>query len=168
MHMVINFSLLDIIIMLVIIAAAVRGTIKGFVAEAASMAALILGIGGAILFSRKLSIVLEKYLGRTAWNQIITFLLIFLLIYIAIKMIEGILHAIFEKLNLNKLDRALGFFLGVAEGLLVGGLVLFVLNWQPIFETHEFLRNSLFYRLLLPLLPRPDIFFTPGALLNNV
>ncbi|MQY76351.1 MAG: CvpA family protein [Spirochaeta sp.] len=166
--MVVNFSLIDIIIMLVIIAAAIRGTMKGFVAESASMAALILGIGGAILFSRKLSLALEKYLGRTAWNQIITFLLIFLVIYIAIKLLEGILHAIFEKLNLNKLDSALGFFLGIAEGLLVGGLALFVLNWQPIFETHEILRNSLFYRLLLPFLPRTDIFFTPGGLLNNV
>lgn len=166
--MAINFSLIDIIIMLVIIAAAIRGTIKGFVAEAASMAALILGIGGAILFSRKLSLVLEKYLGRTAWNQIITFLLIFLVIYIAIKLLEGIMHAIFEKLNLNKLDSALGFFLGIAEGLLVGGLALFVLNWQPVFETHELLRNSLFYRLLLPFLPRTDIFFIPGGLLNNV
>ncbi len=166
--MAINFSLIDIIIMLVIIAAAIRGTIKGFVAEAASMAALILGIGGAILFSRKLSLVLEKYLGRTAWNQIITFLLIFLVIYIAIKLLEGIMHAIFEKLNLNKLDSALGFFLGIAEGLLEGGLALFVLNWQPVFETHELLRNSLFYRLLLPFLPRTDIFFTPGVLLNNV
>ena len=166
--MIINFSLIDIIIMLVIVAAAIRGTIKGFVAEAASMAALILGIGGAILFSRKLSLVLEKYLGRTGWNQIITFLLIFLVIYIAIKLLEGIMHAIFEKLNLNKLDSALGFFLGIAEGLLVGGLALFVLNWQPVFETHELLRNSLFYRLLLPFLPRTDIFFTPGVLLNNV
>lgn len=166
--MIINFSLIDIIIMLVIIAAAIRGAIKGFVAEAASMAAIIFGIGGAILFSRKLSLMLERYLGRTAWNQIITFLLIFLVIYIGIKLLEGILHAVFEKLNLNKLDRALGFFLGVAEGLLIGGLVLFLLNWQPVFETHELLRNSLFYRLLLPLLPGSDIFFTPGALLNNV
>jgi len=166
--MVINFSLIDIIIMLLIIAAAIRGAIKGFVAEAASMAALILGIGGAILFSRKLSLVLEKYLGRTAWNQLITFLLIFLVVYIAIKLLEGILHAIFEKLNLNKLDSALGFFLGIAEGLLLCGLALFVLNWQPVFETHELLRNSVFYRLLLPFLPRTDIFFTPGVLLNNV
>ena len=57
--MIINFSLIDIIIMLVIIAAAIRGAIKGFVAEAASMAAIIFGIGICIMIASWFELIAE-------------------------------------------------------------------------------------------------------------
>ncbi len=87
------------------------------------------------------------------------FLVLFLLIYLLVKALERLLAAMFDKLNLERLDRAIGLFLGLAEGLLLVGVLLFLLNWLPFVDTRGLLRGSLFARFLSPLLPSPERLF---------
>jgi membrane protein required for colicin V production len=163
-----NFAVIDIVLALLILILAVRGTFRGFVAEIGSMAAVILGILGAVVFSKPLAGLLIRYIGESFWNQIIAFLVLFLGIYIAVKLIERILHSIFEKLELDKLDRVLGFFLGLAEGILFTCVILFLLSWQPFFDIQGLLRDSLFARVLFPLLPLSEGFLNSEPFLKNV
>lgn len=150
-----RFEIVDVVFSLLILAASIRGARRGFVAEMGSMAALGLGVAGAALFSRRLSAFVSQTFGPSPWNQLICFLVIFLVVYILVKLIESALHSAFEKLNLERLDRALGFFLGLAEGGVLVAALLLILTWQPFFNVKPLLEGSFFARFLVPLLPAP-------------
>ena len=154
-----SFATIDIVFAILIVVLAVRGTIRGFVAEFGSVAALFLGLGGAIALYKSLAVLLGRWFGVSIWNPLIAFLVLFLLIYLVVKALERLLAALFDKLDLERLDRAVGLFLGLAEGLLLVGVLLFLLNWLPFVDTRGLLRDSLFARLLSPLLPSPERLF---------
>ena len=154
-----SFATIDIVFAILIVVLAVRGAIRGFVAEFGSVAALFLGLGGAIALYKSLAVLLGRWFGVSIWNPLIAFLVLFLLIYLVVKALERLLAALFDKLDLERLDRAVGLFLGLAEGLLLVGVLLFLLNWLPFVDTRGLLRDSLFARLLSPLLPSPERLF---------
>ncbi|MBN1835665.1 MAG: CvpA family protein [Spirochaetales bacterium] len=158
-----RFEIIDVVFAILILVAAVRGAFRGFVAEAGSAAALVLGISGAVGFHRPVARIIARSFGESMWNPLIAFLVLFLVIYIVVKLVERLLAAVFEKLNLDRLDSALGFFLGIAEGLLLVAVVLFLLNWQPFFDPGPLLGDSLFARFLCPLLPSPERIFQTGT-----
>jgi len=154
-----SYATIDLVFAVLIVVLAVRGAIRGFVAEFGSVAALFLGLGGAIALYKSVAALLGKWFGTSLWNPLIGFLVVFLLIYLVVKLLERLLAALFDKLNLERLDRAIGLFLGLAEGLLLAGVLLFLLNWQPFFDTRGLLQDSLFARFLSPLLPSPERLF---------
>jgi membrane protein required for colicin V production len=154
-----SIAAIDIVFALLILVLAVRGAIRGFVAEFGSVAALFLGLGGAIALYKSVAVLIGKWFGTSLWNPLIALLVVFLLIYLLVKALERLLEALFDRLNLERLDRAIGLFLGLAEGLLLVGVLLFLLNWQPFFDTRGLLRDSLFARFLSPLLPSRERLF---------
>jgi membrane protein required for colicin V production len=161
-------EVIDIVFALLVVMAAIRGAFRGFVTEVGSMAALILSFGAAIVFYKPVSAILEKQFGQSMWNQLIAFLILFLAVYLLVKLVQRLLLNIVEQLNLDRLDSALGFFLGIAEGLLVVGVVLFVINWQPFFDPKNLLGSSFFARMLFPVLPSPERIFGPRVFAENV
>ena len=154
-----SFAVIDMVLLVLLIVLAIRGAIRGFVAEIGSVAALVVGFGGAILFYKPLAALIGRMFGISMWNPLIAFLLLFLVLYLVIKLLERLLHAVFDKLNLERLDRAIGLFLGLAEGLLAVCVLLFLLNWQPLFDARGLLEHSLFARFLAPILPSPQRIF---------
>jgi membrane protein required for colicin V production len=154
-----GFAAIDIVFLVLIVVLAIRGAIRGFVTEIGSVAALVVGLGGAILFYKPLAALIGRLFGISMWNPLIAFLILFLVLYLVIKLLEHLLHAMFDKLNLERLDRAIGFFLGLAEGLLAVCVLLFLLNWQPLFDARKLLEHSLFARVLSPILPSPQRIF---------
>lgn len=148
-----NLSGIDIVFLILALFLIIRCTFRGFVTEVMSMAALILGIFGAIVFSGRVSVIVENYLGDTIWNNIIAFLAVFLIIFIVVKIFQSLINKLIEKIHLQKLDRALGFFLGIAESVLVIMVILFILQLQPFFDTTEVLENSVIAGYLNPLIP---------------
>ncbi len=154
-----SFAAIDVVFLVLIFVLAIRGAIRGFVTEIGSVAALVIGLGGAILFYKPLAALIGRLFGSSMWNPLIAFLILFLLLYLVIKLLERLLHAMFDKLNLERLDRAIGFFLGLAEGLLAVCVLLFLLNWQPLFDARRLLEHSLFARVLSPILPSPQRIF---------
>ncbi len=148
-----NLQPVDIVFSLLLLFVSVRGAMRGFVAEFFSFAAVIAGIGSAVLFSGIAAQRLEPYLGPSFWNGIIAFLVIFLVVYLVVKVIENSLHRLLENVNLEKLDRALGLFLGFTEGVVLTGAVLLLLRVQPLFDASSLLNDSFFARMLLPLIP---------------
>lgn len=152
-------NVLDFICIAVIAVAAIRCAFRGFITEILSMAAVILGIVGAIFFSRAGAVLIENYLGETAWNQIIAFLAIFVLVYLVVKLVERALHSILERIRLERLDRTLGLLLGVVEGAIVVSLIVYLLRVQPVFDVDALLDGSYFAGLVLELVP----IFAPEA-----
>ena len=148
-----NIGTLDIIFAVIILVAVIRCVYRGFIAEILSVAALLLGIACAVLLARPAARLLEEYTQIQNASVIIAFLAVFLVVYIIIKISEGLIHRLFEALQLEKLDRALGFFLGIVEGILLCAVVTLILYLQPFFQLGDLLDESIFAGILLQVLP---------------
>ena len=148
-------SVLDIIFIIIAIVIVVRCIMRGFVEEFLSMAAIILGFAGAVFLSGPIGKIVETYFGLSMWSHIIAFLGCFIGIYIIIKILEGVIHRIFDKLNLERLDKALGFVLGLLEAFLVVAILIFILSWftwLPFLDIEQLLADSFIAGFIKPLL----------------
>lgn len=148
-----NFVAVDIVALVIILVAAIRCAFKGFIAEIMSFAALIVGLAAAIIFGGLATPLIEPYLGQTMWTPIAAFLGVFLVAYILMKLFEGALHRLIDKINLEKMDQALGFFLGAIEGALILLLLYFLINIQPLFDVEPLFQGSRVAPILDKLLP---------------
>ncbi len=144
---------LDIVFLLIIVFAAIRGGFRGFVKELLSTAALFGGIAVAVLFSGLIAVYVQPYVGSGPLSQVVAFLGLFLAVYFVLKLFESALNQLIERIHLENLDRALGFFLGVAEGIFLTFVLILALQLQPLFDLEELLAQSVIAGLLVPLLP---------------
>jgi uncharacterized membrane protein required for colicin V production len=86
--------------------------------------------------------------------EIFAFSGIFIIVFIAGKIIEYFLKDIIKGLNLKTFDKILGLFLGLSEGFALIALSVFLLKIQPFFDSAPLLEQSFLTRILLPLLAR--------------
>jgi membrane protein required for colicin V production len=156
----VNFAVIDIVFAVVILVLTVRGLLRGFIEEVFSLGALVLGLAAAVLFSGSLARPVEQTFGIPAgWGQVVAFLAVFLVVYIVLKLVEKALHGLAEKVQLENLDKALGFIFGLLEGMVFVALAILVLRLQPFFNVDGLFRGSLTGRYLLPLvLAAADVF----------
>ena len=137
-----NIAAFDIVSLVILLILAVRATFRGFLTEIMAMASVIVGITIAVIFTHPVSVILQKYIGDSFWNTIISFLALFLVTYLVIKIFENSLNTLIEKVQLEKLDQSLGFFLGLMEGFLLVVIIVFVMNAQQFFDIRNLLDNS--------------------------
>jgi membrane protein required for colicin V production len=151
----IAFSLIDAVFILILGILVIRGALRGFVIEISTMAAPILGVFSAVLFSNLLTGFIELLTGlkNSIWNHIIAFLVIFLIAYLCVFFIQGILQNVVIKLELHNLDRVLGSLLGFIEGILVIAIILILAHWIPFEGIKRIFDNSFFFNLLKPFIP---------------
>ena len=159
-----EFAAIDFVFAIVVVILSLRAAIRGFVKELLGTAALILGIVAAVLFSGLASGLIEEFIGPTVWSQVIAFLGIFLIVYLIVKIFEGALNRLIERIHLSQLDHALGLFLGIVEGLVVVFVLLLLIQIQPFFEPEGLIEDSLFARVLVPFLPFAAEFLRTGRL----
>lgn len=137
-----NIAAFDIVSLIILFILAIRATFRGFLTEVMSMASVIVGITIAVIFTRPVSLLLQDYIGNSFWNMIIAFLGLFLISYIIIKIFESSLNTLIEKIQLEKLDQSLGFFLGLIEGFLLIVILVFALQAQQFFDVSDLFTNS--------------------------
>jgi membrane protein required for colicin V production len=146
-----GLTAIDLVFIVIILIFAIHCALKGFVSEAMSLAAVILGVLSAIFFFRSgAAFIRGSFMPEIkVIPEILAFLMIFFIAFIAIKMFEGMLKTIIQKIRLGGLDRTLGFIFGVAEGIIVVCLVLFIISILP-FDSDRILGESFFAKGLLP------------------
>ncbi|MDR2922925.1 MAG: CvpA family protein [Treponema sp.] len=147
-----GLAVIDIIFLVIIGIFALRCGLRGIVSELMSMAALVLGLLAAIFFFRKTAeLIRGKFIPDVkALPEIISFVAIFIAVFAIMKILETILKEIIIGIKLGGPDRFLGFFLGIAEGLVVVCLLLFLISVQPFVEPAVLLEGSLFADILMP------------------
>ena len=154
-------SIADIFIVMIIALMAIRCALRGFVSEFLSMAAFVLGTLSAILFFRQAAQVVREQLMPEIkmLAEIISFILIFLVVCIVVKLLKKLLQDIIAKIRLCGIDRFLGFFYGIAEGVVVVYLLLFLITIQPFIDSDLILGNSILAEKLIELVTRniPDV-----------
>jgi membrane protein required for colicin V production len=147
-----DIAIIDIVFIVIAVVSALRCAARGFISELLSMAALIFGLLSAIFFFRKGALLIREQMmpGAAVLPEIIAFAAIFLIIFVAIKIIEVTLKNIIEGIQLGGLDRLLGLVFGCAEGIIIICLILFLIAIQPLINPELILGKSLFAKILLP------------------
>ncbi|MDX9959461.1 MAG: CvpA family protein [Spirochaetia bacterium] len=143
---------LDYILLVIIAIAALRCWFRGIIGEVLSAAALVGGLLAGILFYRPLAAWLTTLVDLGKLSLVAGFLLGFIIVFIAFKVLERSMRGILEGFNLDIIDKLLGFGFGAFEGLLISAVILLLLKYQPVIDVNELLEGSLVARTLLPII----------------
>ena len=120
---------IDILILILIALAMFRGFMNGFVKEVASLAALILGIWGAIKFSSFTAAKLYDYFDMTGkYVGIIAFIVTMMVIVVVIHLIGLLVDKLMEAVSLGLVNKLLGIGFGLLKSVLILSVVFMVMN----------------------------------------
>jgi membrane protein required for colicin V production len=148
---------IDAAIIIILIISLITGFTNGFVKEIASLAALILGIWGAIKFSSFTAAKLYDYFDMTGqYVGIIAFIITFLLIVVCIHFIGIIADKIITSISLGFLNRILGAAFGLLKSILIMSVIFVVFNVidaKRPFLPHETIEKSTFYNPISDIAP---------------
>ncbi len=150
-------NILDIILAALLLFGLVRGFMKGFFVEIAGLAALALGLYGAIHFSHFAS---DYIKNSVSWNekqiQIASFAITFLIIIIVISLAGKLLTKIADVAALGIFNKMLGGVFGAAKIGLILSVILVVfskLNRTIPFLNDEQIAESQLYEPVRKLVP---------------
>ncbi|MEI6049007.1 MAG: CvpA family protein [Bacteroidota bacterium] len=120
---------IDATIVVILILSLVMGFINGLVKEVASLAALILGIWGAIKFAGFTAEKLYDYFNMTGhYVGVIAFLVTFGIIVIVIHFVGILADKIINAASLGFINRILGIVFGLLKSVLIMSVFFSVLN----------------------------------------
>ncbi len=147
----------DIIITALLVFGFIRGLLKGLFVEVASLAALILGVYGAIHFSYFASALLKNYVS---WDEkyltIVAFALTFAVIVIVIALLGKLFTKIASFAALGFLNKLLGGVFGALKIGLILSVILLVfskLNNTIPFMSEEQQEATILYKPIKNLAP---------------
>jgi membrane protein required for colicin V production len=148
---------IDVGIVVILILAMVMGFINGLVKEVASLAALILGIWGAIKFSTYTAAKLYDYFDMSGhYVGIIAFVITFSLIVILIHFIGLLADKVVDAAALGFVNRLLGIGFGVFKSVLIMSVFFVVLNAidaRKPFLPKQRIQESIFYNPISDIAP---------------
>ena len=147
-----SIALTDVIFLLIILIFAIVAAAKGFIKAIFGKLCWILGLLGAFFFYKKLMSHMTALVHNETVSFILCFVLIFVVIFLIVKIIQTIFERIFDGEIMKGLDRSLGFFFGLIEGLVVIFVFVLILTYQPWFDCTKIFEGSLLIKLLAPLL----------------
>lgn len=122
-------NIIDIILLILLAWGLISGIKNGLIHEVASLAALILGIYGAVHFSDYTSeLLIEHFELSGKYLPIISFALTFIAIVIAIHFLAGIMDKLVKAIALGFVNRIFGAAFGLLKTALILSIVIFLFN----------------------------------------
>jgi membrane protein required for colicin V production len=157
-------NVIDIILAIALGFGFVKGFYKGLIVEVASLAALFLGLLGAVKFSGFISDLLNKYFD---WSPVAiqtgSYLIVFIIIVYGISVLGRALTKIISKASLGLFNKFLGALFGVFKWAILISVALFFLEklntWVTIIDA-EMMENSFLY---LPITELGEYLFSWGS-----
>ncbi len=120
---------IDLILLIFLLWSAYRGFRNGLIIEVASLAALILGIFGAIKFSYMTSdFLIEKFDMTTQYLPLISFAITFVIIVVVVHLLAKALDKLVKAIALGFVNRLLGVLFGVIKTAFILSIILVILN----------------------------------------
>jgi membrane protein required for colicin V production len=162
---------IDFIIIALLAFGLIQGFIDGLIIEIAKLAALILGIWGAIHFSGwtadKLYIWFDM---QETWTGVVAFAITFVVIVLCINLLGRLLDTIVKSVSLGFVVKSLGAVFGVIKTALILSVVFVFLN--TIDEKRHFLpsatiEKSYLYNPIADLVPSIFPIVEGGDLLDS-
>jgi len=122
-------NVVDIVLVVLIVGAAINGFTKGFFVELASIASLILGIWAAVEFSGLVQQWLSKYLN---WShdamRLASFILIFVFVVIVVHLIATLTEKFVKAIALSIFSRLAGAIFGAIKAAFIISLLMIVVS----------------------------------------
>ncbi len=148
---------IDFVIVIILGISLIRGFTNGLVKEVASLAALILGIWGAIRFSYFTAAKLEDWFDMTGqYVGIISFLVTFGIIVVLVHLVGVVADNLVKAVSLSFLNRLLGIVFGLFKSVLILSVFFVILNAidaRRAFLPKERIDESMFYNPISDIAP---------------
>ncbi|MCB2197380.1 MAG: CvpA family protein [Bacteroidetes bacterium] len=120
---------IDLVFAILLLWAAYRGYSKGFIVQLATLAALLLGILGAVMFSDfTSSLIIKKFEVSGQYLPIISFALTFIAIVIAVHILAKALNKLIDAIALGIINRLLGVLFSVLKIAFIVSIILVLIN----------------------------------------
>ena len=152
-----NLNYFDVVITIFLLWSAYRGITKGFLIMAASLAALVLGVWGAIRFSDlTANFLIEQFSWNTKYLTLISFALTFVGIVILVHFIARAMDKLVKAVALGFMNRLAGLLFGVLKTAFIISILLVIINSidsRVPFIPQEHKENSILYQPLSRLAP---------------
>jgi membrane protein required for colicin V production len=161
-----DFSTLDIVLLIIMGVMAFRGLFNGLIRELFSFGSLIFGLLASMAFYKTLAGFFTEQFGAHTWNEGVAFFLVFIIIFAALKVIENIILKMMEETAAFSVDKGLGFVLGLLEGIVICSLVTYLINIQTIFNMDKMLNSSFFVPFFNKIFPFLES--TSSAVMNKI
>ena len=145
--------LLDIIGILLIILAFIRGYGKGVIVGVFSMLGVVLGMLVALKFSGVFAdYLLKRDFITSAWAQVVSFVLLFLGMILLVRLVAKLIEGLIKAASLGLVNRLAGGTLYSLIGLLIWSALLWIAN-RAHFISPETLSASRSYEFMVPVAP---------------
>lgn len=142
----------DLVFAILLLWAAYRGFTKGFIVQLATLAALLLGILGAVLFSDFTSeIIIKKFEVSGQYLPILSFAVTFIVIVIAVHLLAKMLNKLIDAIALGIVNRLLGVLFSLLKTAFIVSIILVLINKADNkynFIPDDTKNNSLLYKPL--------------------
>lgn len=152
-----TFYIIDIILVAFLILGAVKGFSKGLIAQLFSLAALLLGIWGAIRFSDyTATLLVEQFNFHNQYLPLISFAVTFALIVIAVHFLGKLIEGLFDLTVLGVVNKVSGLIFGIIiNAFILSVLIVLVekVNVRMKFYSKEDAEKSYVYQPLSKLAP---------------
>lgn len=144
---------LDIILVVILILAIIKGYQRGLIVGLFSLVAIIVGLAAAM----KLSVVVARYLGETIkvsdrWLPVISFAVVFIIVVLLIRLGANLLQKTVEIALLGWVNRLGGIVLYLAIYLVIFSILLFYAEQVGLLQPASISRSAT-YEYMQPLGP---------------
>ncbi len=120
---------IDIILGVLLVLAGIRGFRKGFIVELASLAALILGIWGAIHFSHLTAdYIVDTFDYQPDHLGLISFFITFVLIVVVVHILGNLLDHVAKALFLGLINSLAGLLFGMLKTAVILSILMVILD----------------------------------------
>ncbi len=136
-------NLLDIVITCTMVFFVVRGIMRGFIKETASLAGVILGVLLAIRFQLRATAYLKSILPSIPLIELVSFAAIFFSVLILCNLLGWTLKLLIKKALLGWVDRTLGLGLAVIKGVIITYIGIVLLTFSPLAGTPLMVNSKL-------------------------
>ncbi len=149
-------GILDIVFILIIVVAALRGAFRGMIQEIISLAALFISLLLAAVYYPDAAHWIRSRSSLDESSTLIAYAFIFIISFILFKLLQKAVVSMMNESSMESTDRLLGFFFGLLEGVLICFLLVYLINFQHILNLDGLTDNSAIVPYLERFLPALD------------
>lgn len=146
--------IIDIIFAIVLLLAFIHGYKKGIIHSIVSLIALVIGIMAAVRLSELAAVYLDRWFNiASRYLPLISFILVFIGIYLLFRLLEQMLEGFFKMIKLNFINQLIGAVVWCVIWIMLYSTLLFYINNMNLIA-EETKKDSITYETIAPFAPK--------------
>lgn len=144
---------IDLLILILLAFTTFAGFRQGFILEIAGILGAIAALSVARLEYADVRTILEQFAAKSPWLTIVSYLLVFLLVWGAIIIVARKLRLLVRLMMLGWMDRLGGAIIGLVEGALLVAMLLYFARRVPQADIRHLGNHSALAPIFLSVMP---------------